>query len=85
MDTFSAYGTRNLNVNQMNQDIKTGAAPSSIKRVDQAYQGRPGDESAHVHFDDGSALKDDGTWKHGGKQLSRKEKEWLTKWGWTLP
>lgn len=84
-DQYGAYGQRNLNVNQMNQDIKKGLAPKTIDRVDQAHQSRPGDAYAHVHFKDGSALRDDRSWKHGAKTLTIAEKEWLNKWGWPLP
>ena len=84
-DANGAYGQRNLNVNQMNQEIKKGTAPKSIIRIDQAYQSRPGDEYAHVHFVDGAALRDDGTWKHNPRTLTNAEKDWLRKWGWTLP
>ncbi len=87
MSGISTFGERNLNVNQMNQEVKKGIAPKSIDRVDQAYQSRPGDSFAHVHFNnkDKSALRDDGTWKHGEKKLTIEEKEWLKKWNWSLP
>lgn len=42
-------------------------------------------EQDHVHFSDGSALNYDGTWKHGGKNLTTKEIRWLEKFNWTLP
>ncbi|CAF1306295.1 unnamed protein product [Adineta ricciae] len=86
MADFEVFGNRNLNVNQMNQEISRGIAPKTIDRVDQAYQSRPGDSSAHVHFEGGKhALRDDGTWKHGGRKLSRAEKQWLQNWNWPLP
>jgi hypothetical protein len=73
-------------VNQMNQEIKRGQAPSTIKRIDGAST-NIGDSQDHVHFTDGKALKRDGTWKHGPpRPLSRDEKAWLgDKHGWTLP
>ncbi|CAF0817253.1 unnamed protein product [Adineta steineri] len=74
----------NSNVNQMQQEVKKGQAPDTVSRVDQASL-HPGDRYAHVHFKDGAALRDDGTWKHGGRNLSREEKKWLDKWGWTHP
>ncbi|CAF4685844.1 unnamed protein product [Rotaria socialis] len=75
----------NDNVNQMNQEIFKKQAPSTIKRVDQAKLNDPLDNVAHVHFTDGAALRDDGTWKHGNRALSLQEKNWLTAWEWTLP
>ena len=74
----------NLSVNQMNQEVIRGQAPSSIDRVDQASL-NIGDNRAHVHFTDGNALKDNGTWKHRGRTLSREEKAWLEGHGWKLP
>jgi len=75
---------KNASVNRMQQEVARGQAPRSVIRVDQASL-RLGDQSAHVHFEGNHALKDDGTWKHGGRPLSREEKAWLTKHGWTLP
>ena len=74
----------NSSVNRMQQEVNKGQAPRTIKRVDQASL-NIGDNHAHVHFTDGNALKDDGTWKHGGRTLSREEKAWLEKHGWKLP
>jgi hypothetical protein len=71
-------------VNKMNDKVKKGQAPKTVDRVDQASL-NIGDNHAHVHFTDGHALKDDGTWKHGGRTLSGKEEAWLQKHGWTLP
>ncbi|CAF4151738.1 unnamed protein product, partial [Rotaria socialis] len=51
----------------------------------QAKLNDPLDNVAHVHFTDGAALRDDGTWKHGNRALSLQEKNWLTAWEWTLP
>lgn len=45
-------------------------------RVD---KGRGVFEKDHVHFKDGSALNSDSTWKHGGKDLTRQESDWLKK------
>jgi hypothetical protein len=76
----------NSSVNRMQQEVNKGQAPSTVSRVDQASL-NIGDNHAHVHFTDGSALKDNGTWKHkkDGRQLSREEKKWLEKHGWVLP
>ncbi|CAF0961835.1 unnamed protein product [Didymodactylos carnosus] len=79
-------------INQMNQELKRRRSESpfrTIDRVDGATL-NIGDSQDHVHFTDGWALKRDGTWKHENKNakprtLSNKEKEWLTKHGWTLP
>jgi hypothetical protein len=68
--------------NQMDQQRKRGQAPSSVTRVD---KGKVPGEKNHVHFDDGSAINSDGTWKHGGRQLTNKEKKWLTDNGWKVP
>ena len=71
-------------VNKMNDEAKKGQAPKDITHVDQATL-NIGDSRAHAHFKHGHALKDDGTWKHGGKKLSGKEEAWLEKHGWKLP
>lgn len=42
-------------------------------------------EKDHVHFKDKSALNNDGTWKHGKRDLTNKEKEWLRNHNWELP
>jgi len=34
---------------------------------------------------DGSTLNSDGTWKHGGKEPTRQEVEWLERNGWNPP
>jgi hypothetical protein len=38
-----------------------------------------------VHLNDGSAVNKDGTWKHGGTELTNAIRDWLTSWGWKLP
>jgi RHS repeat-associated protein len=72
------------NVNQMNQEIKTGQAPQQVKRVD---KGKIKGEQDHVHFNDKnkSALNEDGTWKHGFAKLRKATTDWLEKHGWELP
>jgi RHS repeat-associated protein len=69
-------------VNQMNKAIQRGQAPRGIKRVD---KGKVKDEQDNVHFDDGSALNRDGTWKHGGRELTRAQREWLERGGFRAP
>ena len=70
--------------NQMDQERRRGQAPKTVLRVDDASL-NIGDSQDHVHFTDGSALKRDGTWKHGNKKLTREEKAWLLKHSLTLP
>ena len=68
--------------NQMEQQRKRGQAPPSVIRVD---RGKTANEKPHVHFGDGNAINNDGTWKHGGRQLTNKEKQWLKNNGWKTP
>jgi hypothetical protein len=70
------------NPGQMQQEVNRGQAPKSIDRID---KGRGPYEQDHVHFEGGAALNKDGTWKHGGKELSNQEREWLDKHGWKYP
>ena len=69
-------------VNQMNRQILRGGAPRGINRVD---VGKVRGEQDNVHFDDGTALNRDGTWKHGEGNLTNAQKEWLLRAGWQLP
>lgn len=62
---------------------KSTTTPNSVKRIDKlntSTQERP-----HVHFDDGSAVSIDGSWKHGGRPLSKAEEAWLSSIGWVTP
>ncbi|MEM9391993.1 MAG: hypothetical protein AAGA02_16055 [Bacteroidota bacterium] len=61
---------------------RAGKAPKTIKRFD---KGKILGERDHVHFTDGSALNIDGTWKHGGRKLTKKEIEFLALNGWIIP
>ena len=54
----------------MNDKAKRGQAPQDVDRVD---KGRGDFEKDHVHFKDGSALNNDGTWKHRKRDLTNKE------------
>jgi hypothetical protein len=72
--------TKQISPNQMNKAIQNGQAPKSIERVD---IGKIKGEQTHVHLDDGSALNVDGSWKHGGRQLTNAEKDWLRGSGWS--
>ena len=82
LTTGPNFGT-GRSVNQMNRQIQKGKAPRGIARVD---MGNPDYyEKPHVHFDDGSALNVDGTWKHGGTELTGAQQQWLVGNGWSLP
>ena len=67
---------------KLQRQVERGQAPKSIDRVDQA---RTKHEKPNVHFEDGHALNNDGTWKHGGRELTNVEKSWLLENGWMLP
>ncbi|SIO13416.1 RHS repeat-associated core domain-containing protein [Singulisphaera sp. GP187] len=79
LPTKPTAATKQISPNQMNKAIQNGQAPKSIERVD---IGKIKGEQTHVHLDDGSALNIDGSWKHGGRQLSNAEKDWLKGNGW---
>lgn len=66
----------------MQKQVEQGRAPRTVERVD---KGRGPHEKDHVHFKDGSAMNSDGSWKHGGRELSRHESDWLKKNGWQTP
>lgn len=70
------------NPRNMNHQVKKGQAPKSVEAVNEA---RIPHEKHHIHFKDNHALNHDGTWKHRGRALTNKEKEWILKNGWTLP
>ena len=65
-------------INQLNKVVNKGKAPKSIKRAD---KGKVKGEQDHVHFKDGSAMNKDGTFKHGKRDLTKKEKEFLNEHG----
>lgn len=66
-------------INQLQQLVKKGKAPKTIDRFD---KGNPNhDEDDHVHFNNGSALYRDGTWKHGTKNLTNAETQFLNNAG----
>jgi hypothetical protein len=71
-------------VNQAQKEVERGKAPKSIDRFDKGHPQLR--EQPHVHFKDGNALNQDGTWKHGpGRQLTNDEKDFLTDFGWQAP
>lgn len=70
---------------QRESDEHTGAtrpAPRNITRVDKS---KVKGEQDNVHFKDGSALNRDGSWKHGGRELTRAERDWLEAGGFQAP
>ncbi len=69
-------------INQMNEQVRTGKAPKTVERVD---KGKIPGEKDHVHLKGGHAINKGGTWKHGGRELTKQEKEWLKENGWELP
>ena len=71
-------GQKPKSPNQLKQDIKRGKAPISIERCDF----KKDNDKPHVHFKDGNALNKDGTWKHGGRELTNKEKDFLKRYDW---
>jgi hypothetical protein len=68
--------------NQLNRAIRRGQAPEGIIRIDTP---KVPHEQLHATFDDGSALNIDGTWKHGGLTITKRQAEWLVTNGWKLP
>ena len=66
----------------LQKQVEQRKAPKSIDRVD---RGRGNYEKDHIHFNDGAALNYDGSWKHGEKQLTRDEIQWIQKNGWITP
>jgi hypothetical protein len=81
-DETGSLGGDGLSPNQMDRAIQRGQAPRGFMRVDPPRV--PG-EQYNIHFDDGSALNMDGTWKHGGQVLTRAQAEWLAENGWVVP
>jgi RHS repeat-associated protein len=66
----------------MQKQVEKGQAPKSVDRVD---KGRGPFEKDHIEFKSGDALNQDGTWKHGGRELTNTESDWVQKNGWNLP
>ncbi len=67
---------------ELQKQVEKGQAPNSVDRVD---KGRGPHEKDHVDFKDDHALNHDGTWKHKGRKIMNKEKEWLEDNGWMVP
>jgi len=66
----------------MRMQVTRGQAPSTVKAVN---RGLVKGEQDHIHFKDGSALNRDGSWKHGGRELTRAEREWAELGGFKAP
>ena len=73
---------KGLSPNQMNRAFNRGQGPSGITRIDTL---KIPYEKLHATFEDGSALKVDKTWKHGGLVLTHDQSSWLVENGWKLP
>ncbi|MBQ3613973.1 MAG: hypothetical protein II989_07755, partial [Bacteroidales bacterium] len=80
-NTSTDNSTKKKSGNQLQRDISKGRAPKSFKGI---HKGKYKGEQTHVHFDDGSALNYDGTWKHGGRELTKAEQEFLNNYDWNL-
>ena len=70
-------------LNQLKQDVYKGKAPKGIDRFDQDHS-IDGSGQDHVHFENGSALNKNGTWKEGEYELTRKQKKYLRDNGWNI-
>jgi RHS repeat-associated protein len=75
----SGTTTKPSSAGKMQKEVEKGQAPKSVDRVD---KGRGPHEQDHVHFTDGSARNQDGSWKHGSSVLPKKVTDWLEKHGW---
>lgn len=71
-----------LSINQMNQQIERGQAPQGITRID---RGKVPGEQDHAHLGEKHAINRNGTWKHGGTNLTREQADWLRGNGWSIP
>ena len=72
-------------VNQLNKLLQKGKVPKGIKRFDKGKgtKNLPYDE---VHFEDGSSLYKNGTWRHDkGYKLTNEQIIFLQENGWTIP
>ena len=76
------YPSKKKTPGNMDEQVKRGQAPKSIKRVNNA---KIPHEKDHIHFKDNHALNHDGTWKHNGRPLTKEEIKWILKNKWTLP
>ena len=73
---------KHLSINQADRLIQKGKVPKSVTRAD---KGKVFGEQDNIHFSDGTAINRDGTFKHGGRNLSRDEQEFLRQAGFNTP
>ena len=71
-------------INQLDTLVRKGQAPKSIRRFDQEKL-NPYTLVEHVHFKDGSALRRDGVWHYGSRNLTNEEIKFLKTHGWKIP
>ena len=86
VETFSKKSKSEVkSINQLKEDIRKGKAPKRIVRIDPGTN-KPG-EQVHIHFKGkgNNALNKDGTWRHGGVELTNEEKKYLKEIGWKIP
>ena len=68
---------------KMQEEVKKGQAPKEVKNVHDAHNTKTG--KPHVHFDDGTAMNNDGTLHdshNGTPKLTKRIKLWLGKHNW---
>lgn len=82
IEKMDSYSYDRKKAGELQKQVEKGNAPTSVDRVD---KGRGPHEKDHVHFKDDHALNHDGTWKHRGRKVTNKEKEWLEDNGWMAP
>lgn len=71
-----------LSPNQMNKLVQQGRAPRGIGRTD---IGKIRGEQQHTIIDGVGASNIDGTWKHGGGDLTRAQADFLRSNGYVIP
>jgi len=82
-DALSTASDKPTSPNQLQKQVEKGQQPRGVDRVD---PGNPNTgEMPHVHLNDGRALNQDGTWKHGSGNVNNAVKEWLQQNGWKAP
>jgi len=82
------------NTQQGNNDIelfwtRQGELEAELSAKHQRFniwndRGKIRGEQDHVHFNDGSALNKDGTWKHGKIRLTNEQIKYLQQNGWHI-
>ena len=81
-DGWLVHNNNCTSVNQLNEQVKRGQAPSTVSCVHTPHQtgGKP-----HIHFTDGSSMNLDGSphdKMHGIHCLTNNENDWLSRNGW---